>query len=1036
MGCYCREPRLELPAQYGTCSIASALGALLILSSQVQLGPGVYRAALPFSDRALTKTSHHKIPLTIFMTFAIGASKVLEHYHHNDEMVHGDLRGDAWHFNYETGVVRMISFGSGARAFENGLTSAGWSSLTAQLGVEHKLQYIAPEQTGRLPAEPDSRTDIYSLGILFWSMLADAVPFPGDKPLDIMQNVLSRRIPPIDSRRPDVPQVISRIIQKMTQKNMGDRYHSSAGLRHDLERVNQLLENGDLDSLQNFVLGSKDFSSAFLHPTRLIGREEQLETIRHVMKRAISKAVQRSAVTQQELSVMQNSSIVSGERVDGIAEVALSDSASSRGNRRPSHADVLSRSSQRGDDDGVQDSADILLGDLSLDNKASADSRLSMVSGEMGSSTFSPPSTHESNKDSLLRSARKMRRHGKTEVITISGQAGMGKSSLIQIIQTNARERGYFASARFDPMKKVPFEPAFKIMASLFRQIFSENNVTTDFHHQIRTLVRPIWASLHTALELPVWLISTKQSSKASQVDGGFDTQPVTVSKCGAAGNTAADWLHAGAMIKDKRFAVTFLDFLRLLTMHKFLCFCLDDLQFADSESLDLLQTVINARIPLVMVLTFRTVEDLPRKINNVLRHASKVRLSPFTEDQTSEYIAEILHRSPQYLIPLVAIIQEKTAGIPFFVRELLDRLHKSKCIFYSRRASQWDFNIDAIFDQLASTGSDNFTSSEFIVKRLEDLPQDAKSLLSWASLIGSSFRYNVLYHVMLCDCSKASPAEFLPPRASDSVAGLQAALQSFAIMATDTEDKFRFSHDRYMSAAEALRAPYIENEMHYVLACALMKHDPWDKSRSTQVLFNQSRHICSAIDVVRNRATNYRPFRQLLYEAAETAREQGARQIALYFLKYALALLAEDVWDVEDERADTNYGEVLTLMTQTAGSYWFQGDFDSATRIVDEIFDHTEEATDRSPAYMIKSRICAQRGDALGAFKSMSQALEDLGHKIPARTEEECNTELVRIAKKLAAEQPNVGIDPSTIDRHLITTGAVMIELLSAAFW
>lgn len=117
--------------------------------------------------------------------------------------------------------MRLINYGSGLRSFENGLTSARWSSLSREAGIKNKLRFVAPEQTGRMPAEPDSRTDIYSLGILFWTVLTGFPAVDGETPMDIIQSVLGRRIPPVTSKRMDIPDSISSIIQKMTQKQIG-----------------------------------------------------------------------------------------------------------------------------------------------------------------------------------------------------------------------------------------------------------------------------------------------------------------------------------------------------------------------------------------------------------------------------------------------------------------------------------------------------------------------------------------------------------------------------------------------------------------------------------------------------------------------------------------------------------------------------------------------------------------------------------------------------------------------------------------------
>ena len=198
------------------------------LTELVDFGPAFWNLGIPVhippSAGYVPDSPRDRISLSTFLEFAIGATdclSLLHHGYHGVRVVHGELRGDAFHFNRESGNVKLINFGSGLRSFENGLTSAGWSSLSRELGIKNKLRFIAPEQTGRMPAEPDSRTDIYSLGILFWTMLVGSPAVDGETPIDIIQSVLGRRITPVASKRMDVPDAISRIIQKMTQKQIG-----------------------------------------------------------------------------------------------------------------------------------------------------------------------------------------------------------------------------------------------------------------------------------------------------------------------------------------------------------------------------------------------------------------------------------------------------------------------------------------------------------------------------------------------------------------------------------------------------------------------------------------------------------------------------------------------------------------------------------------------------------------------------------------------------------------------------------------------
>lgn len=91
------------------------------------------------------------VPLQTFLDFAIGATQCIELLHHGQRVVHGEIRGDAFHMSTNDGTVKLISFGSGLRTFEHGLTSAGWSALSKEVGAKTKLSYMSPEQTGERP---------------------------------------------------------------------------------------------------------------------------------------------------------------------------------------------------------------------------------------------------------------------------------------------------------------------------------------------------------------------------------------------------------------------------------------------------------------------------------------------------------------------------------------------------------------------------------------------------------------------------------------------------------------------------------------------------------------------------------------------------------------------------------------------------------------------------------------------------------------------------------------------------------------------
>lgn len=143
-------------------------------------------------------------------------------------------------------------------------------------------------------------------------------------------------------------------------------------------------------------------------------------------------------------------------------------------------------------------------------------------------------------------------------------------------------------------------------MSSLFRQIFSESNISTDFHNNVRAHVQPIWHILHSYLDLPEWLLG-KDTEVAPPDLAHQHPFSTTIS-----GRNAS------------RVMSLFIDVLRMLARQQSICFCVDDLQFADDESLELIQSIINNRLPLVMILTYREEEKLPQGIRNLLDDATK----------------------------------------------------------------------------------------------------------------------------------------------------------------------------------------------------------------------------------------------------------------------------------------------------------------------------------------------------------------------------------------------------------------------------
>ncbi|KAI4947363.1 hypothetical protein J4E91_006715 [Alternaria rosae] len=1005
------------------------------LHDLVNFGPNFWKVGSHGqSGQPDTSLPNRGIPLLTFLDFAVGSVECLEILHHGHEIVHGEIRGDAFHFA-ENGTVKMINFGSGARSFENGLTSAGWSTLSKETGIELKLAFISPEQTGRMPAEPDTRTDIYSLGILFYTMLCGQTPFEGATALDVMQNVISKRIPPISSRRLDIPEALSEIIQRMTQRNIEERYHSTSGLKFDLFRIRELLYEGDVEGLKAFHVGTKDISCFFNLPLKLIGREKDRKTIVDVIER-VAKHRRSNVKALQSLS---SGSSFSDQRRDLQFDDIISESTSSRGsdsrlNSVSADTPVFmesARSMQQGSQDSVAQSE-------TSTAEGSVDNRPQLQSASRGRSNNSIESTglysrsHPQSSEGLrtLASTRKLRRKARCEVIAIAGATGLGKSRLVQSVQSTARSTGYFAMAKFDPAKKAPFDPILRLMSSFFRQIWNSG----------------VWTVLRTYLDLPEWLLNTNGAAKSPQQKDMESTKDLTrrasspAVHCGSAGHTAEAWLRSGGASKSSRFMNVFIDVLRLLAMHKLCTWSLEDVQYADPESAELIHHIVQAKIPLVLMLTYSDEETLPRELTPLLRHATKVQLLPFAEAQTADYVAETLHRDHQYILPLVAVIQEKSRGNLFYIREILDTCYRKRCVYYEWRENNWVFDLDKVFAVFESPEYGSSVTTDFIAKRLTELPSSSRKLLAWASLLGGTFSFELLKK-LLQPTSKPAANGRLPlfDRDECAVTALDAALKAYVLMPAEQDARFRFSHDRYLTAAvNSLDKEWDTQLMHFTIAKMITSGEEYndDSTSGSKALYMQSRHICLAAELIKTKETVRAPFRDMLYQAGETACESGARSTGIYYFAHSLMLLQDDPWD--DNMPDVSYQETLQLFVRSAECYWHQGMFDEALSLIRTTFQHARDPCDMASSFILQSRVFAIRGDSFGAFQALKDCLSLLNSPIPPTTWEACDAQFQQIYGTLQNidKEELLKRRPSPDDRVLMTIGPVFIELLSAAFW
>ena len=235
----------------------------------------------------------------------------------------------------------------------------------------------------------------------------------------------------------------------MTNFNDGldERYHSSSGLKYDLVAVQRILADGDQEALKAFKIGTKDVSSFFVLPTALFGREKEYEKIVKIIDVV---ARRQHTISPRGWNAVYNFSTSSSNSDDRREPNEMEEGGSS---------DTSSQQAKRSRSDSGAQSGPTFLGDaqnIQQDSRETVDTTTTMDTDNTDAVTTTnsadgalQPSAVQ-GMISRRRPNHVSRKKGYTELITIIGTAGMGKSSLIQRVQGEIRRQGYFGNAKFD----------------------------------------------------------------------------------------------------------------------------------------------------------------------------------------------------------------------------------------------------------------------------------------------------------------------------------------------------------------------------------------------------------------------------------------------------------------------------------------------------------------------------------------------------------------------------------------------------------
>lgn len=214
--------------------------------------------------------THWHFSLADYLQIAIELIKQLGNIHLKN-ILHLDINPSNIVIHPSSKKIAIIDFGS-SRFFNQRNLFLSQNEL-----AEYDLNYISPEQTGRIDRIVDFPSDLYSCGAVLYELATGQKLFKTSKPLELVHNHIAKVPTNPEHLNLDLGKPLSAIILKLLAKDPEDRYQSHHGLLDDLRACQiQLEEKGRIEP---FPLGLQDINDKFRISKKVYGRDVEIEIL-------------------------------------------------------------------------------------------------------------------------------------------------------------------------------------------------------------------------------------------------------------------------------------------------------------------------------------------------------------------------------------------------------------------------------------------------------------------------------------------------------------------------------------------------------------------------------------------------------------------------------------------------------------------------------------------------------------------------------------------------------------------------------------
>jgi predicted ATPase/class 3 adenylate cyclase len=598
---------------------------------------------------------------------------------------------------------------------------------------------------------------------------------------------------------------------------------------------------------------------------------------------------------------------------------------------------------------------------------------------------------------------------GGTAFCMVSGYSGVGKSALVnEISKPLVGHRGYLICGKFDQFQRgTPYSAVAVALRGLVAQLSTESEAR-----------RSDWREKFVAAASPNARVLT---DLVPELEGIIGPQPAV-----------AELPPAEAL---NRFHLAVLGFIRVVTAEQPLVLFLDDLQFSDASTLNLLRWLGAARDlqRLLLIGAYRSNEvDVGHPLRLALeeieqhRPVRELSLQPLGPETVQQLVADALYAAPAESGPLAQLLHERAEGNPFFLTEMLRMLERSKTIAFDPGAGRWRWDMDAV--RRAGMASNVV---DFVVANLRRLAPATQRVLQLAACIGNSFDLRTLAVInerSMDDTGEALlPAlqrNMILPLSDDYMLVGRAA---GAAGQDDLNPTYRFQHDRVQQAAYALIDAGRQQAVHLSVGRLMLQSA--DARQRRERLIEIVGHLNEGRRLIEDPGERVELARMNL-AAAVQAQRSSAYESAFSYVRAGEELLPQDAWSSQPELA-------MALATEHQQCAYLTARYDEAETWLETMLAHARGDLERAEILSMRTRQYATTGKMEASIRAAIAGLALLGVRIADRPDRAAvRREVAAVRRNLAGRRIAALIDaPALTDARQKVAIRLLMEIFPAAF-